>query len=379
LKQTVFGKEVGAAEVVTVSVRTEGLTRLLAGLDSIPGVSGAEEEVAEFVMDELDGCYDQFQKDALGNHFFTKEGANPQLNLMLSAHMDEVGFVIHHVDEKGFAYVTPVGLHDDRTLANQVLTVHTEGGPVQGLTGGKPAHIVSKEEAQKAPPISEIYLDFGTTSHEETEELGVRVGDYVTFERPGRLLNDGRLFTGKAVDDRAGVAVLIEVMRRLRDKSVEANVHAVATVQEEVGIRGAGPAAFRVKPDVALAIDVTLAGGTPGIEDRQLPVKLGGGPAIKFFDWAPALGMIGNNVPKKLTSRLIAVAEERGIPYQREVLFNGATDAWSMSLSGEGVATGTISLPSRYIHSAIGCVCPEDLAGAVDLISAFAEEFKAPL
>jgi putative aminopeptidase FrvX len=379
LKQIVFGKEEGAAEVVTVSVRTESLTRLLAGLDSIPGVSGAEEEVAEFVMDELHGCYDQFQKDALGNHFFTKEGANPQLNLMLSAHMDEVGFVIHHVDEKGFAYVTPVGLHDDRTLANQVLTVHTERGPVQGLTGGKPAHIVSKEEAQKAPPISEIYLDFGTTSHEETEELGVRVGDYVTFERPGRLLNGGRLFTGKAVDDRAGVAVLIEVMRRLRDKSVEANVHAVATVQEEVGIRGAGPAAFRVKPDVALAIDVTLAGGTPGTEDRQLPVKLGEGPAIKFFDWAPALGMIGNNVPKRLTSRLIAVAEERGIPYQREVLFNGATDAWSMSLSGEGVATGTISLPSRYIHSATGCVCPEDLAGAVDLISAFAEEFKAPL
>ena len=113
-----------------MSVRTEGLSRLLAELDSIPSVSGAEEEVAEFVMYELDGCYDQFQRDALGNHFFTKEGANPQLNLMLSAHMDEVGFVIHHVDEKGFAYVTPVGLHDDRTLTNQVLTVHTEGGPI---------------------------------------------------------------------------------------------------------------------------------------------------------------------------------------------------------------------------------------------------------
>jgi putative aminopeptidase FrvX len=362
-----------------VAVRTAGLTQLLAELDTIAGVSGAEEEVAEFVKGELEGCYDAFHRDALGNHFFTKEGTNPQLNLMLSAHMDEVGFVIHHVDEKGFGYFTPVGLHDDRTLANQVLTVHTEKGPIQGLTGGKPAHIVSKEEAQKALPISEIYLDFGTRDREETEELGVRVGDYVTFERPGQLLNGGRLFTGKAVDDRAGVAVMIEVMRRLRDKSVEANVHAVATVQEEVGIRGAGPAAFWVKPDVGLAIDVTLAGGTPGIEDRQLPVKIVEGPAIKFFDWAPGLGMIGNNVPKRLTSRLVAVAEEQGIPYQREVLFNGATDAWSMSLSGEGVATGTISLPSRYIHSAIGCVCPEDLAGAVDLISVFAEQFKEPL
>ena len=371
--------EKSAGEAVTVAVRTEALTQLLAELDVIPGVSGAEEEVAEFVTGELEGCFDAFHRDALGNRFFTKQGTNPQLNLMLSAHMDEVGFVIHHVDEKGFGYFTPVGLHDDRTLANQVLTVHTEKGPIQGLTGGKPAHIVSKEETQKAPPISEIYLDFGTTSCEETEELGVRVGDYVTFERPGRLLNSGRLFTGKAVDDRAGVAVLIEVMRRLKDVEVHANVHAVATVQEEVGIRGAGPAAFRVKPDVALAIDVTLAGGTPGIEDRQLPVKLGEGPAIKFFDWAPNLGMIGNNVPKRLTSRLVAVAEDHDIPYQREVLFNGATDAWSMSLSGEGVATGTISLPSRYIHSAVGCVCPEDLAGAVDLISAFAEEFKEPL
>jgi putative aminopeptidase FrvX len=372
-------REQSIREAVNVAVPTEGLPQLLAELDTIPGVSGAEEEVAEFVKGELDGCYDQFQKDALGNHFFTKEGANPQLDLMLSAHMDEVGFVIHHVDEKGFGYFTPVGLHDDRTLANQVLTVHTQKGPVQGLTGGKPAHIVSKEEAEKAPPISEVYLDLGTASREETEALGVRVGDYVTFERPAQLLNGGRLFTGKAVDDRAGVAVLIEVMKRLKDVDVEANVHAVATVQEEVGIRGAGPAAFRVKPDVALAIDVTLAGGTPGIEDRQLPVKLGEGPAIKFFDWAPGLGMIGSNVPKSLTSKLIAIAEEHGIPYQREILFNGATDAWSMSLSGEGVATGTISLPSRYIHSAIGCVCPEDLAGAVDLISAFAEEFKAPL
>jgi endoglucanase len=362
-----------------VAVRTETLTQLLTKLDAIPGVSGAEDGVAEYVKGALEGCYDAFHRDALGNHFFTKEGHKPELGVMLAAHMDEVGFAIHHVDEKGFAYVTPVGLHDDRTLANQILTVHTESGPVRALTGGKPAHILSQEEAHKATPISEVYLDFGTTSREQTERLGVRVGDYVTFERTGQILNDGRLFTGKAVDDRSGLAVMITVMRRLKDREVEASVHAVATVQEEVGIRGAGPAAFRVKPDVALAIDVTLAGGTPGIEDRQLPIKLGGGPAVKFFDWAPALGMIGNNVPKSLTSRLVAVAEEHGIPYQREVLFNAATDAWSMSISGEGLATGTISLPSRYIHSAIGCVCPEDLAGAVDLISAFAEEFKAPL
>jgi putative aminopeptidase FrvX len=264
------------AGAVIVAVHTEGLTYLLAELDKIPGVSGAEDEVAEYVRGAMEGCYDAFHRDALGNHFFTKEGRNRELGLMLAAHMGEVGFAIHHVDEEGFAYVTPVGLHDDRTLANQVLTVNTEGGPVRALTGGKPAHIVSEEEVHKATPISEVYLDLGTTSREETERLGVRVGDYVTFERTGAVLNGGRLFTGKAVDDRSGLAVMIEVMRRLKEREIEASGHAVATVQEEVGIRGAGPAAFRVKPDVALAIDVTLAGGTPVIEERQLPVKLGG-------------------------------------------------------------------------------------------------------
>ncbi len=125
--------------------RAETLTHLLLQLDAIPGVSGAEDEVAEYVKGVLEGCYDAFHRDALGNHFFTKEGRNPELGIMLAAHMDEVGFAIHHVDEKGFAFITPVGLHDDRTLANQILAVHTESGLVRALTGGKPAHIVSQE------------------------------------------------------------------------------------------------------------------------------------------------------------------------------------------------------------------------------------------
>lgn len=360
-------------------MQAEGLTQLLVKLDAIPGVSGAEESVSEFVKGELEGCYDDFHTDALGNHFFTRRGVNPGLTLLLSAHMDEIGFVIHHVDERGFCYFTPVGLHDDRMLPNQVLTIHTEGGPVTGLTGGKPAHVVGPEEATKTIPISELYLDVGTSSLEETEALGVRVGDYATFERTGGLLNGGRVFTGKAVDDRSGVAVMIEVMRRLRGREIPANLVALASVQEEVGIRGAGPAAFRARPEVALAIDVTLAGGTPGVEDKQMPVKLGGGPAIKFFDWAPGFAFIGNSVPRRLTRRLVEVAEKNGIPYQREVLFNGATDAWAISLSGEGVLTGVVSLPSRYIHSAIGCVNLDDLENAVELIVRFVEETDKPI
>jgi putative aminopeptidase FrvX len=349
------------------------LAKYLVDLDRIPGVSGAEEQVAAYVTQSLDGYYDELHKDSLGNHFYIKKGNHPDFKIMLSAHMDEIGFVVHYVDDQGFVHFVPSGMHDPRMVINQVLTIHTEKGEVKGITGGKPAHIVTPEEAAKAIPIADLFLDLGTGSKEATEELGVQIGDYITFNGLGQFLNNQKIFTGKAVDDRSGVAVLIEVMKQLKDKSIEATVYGVASVQEEVGIRGAGPAAFHTKPDIALAIDVTLAGGTPGLEKKQIPVELGKGPAIKFFDWAPHSAMIGNSVPRWLTQKLVHVAKENNIPYQREVLLNGATDGWAISLSGEGVATGCVSLPSRYIHSATGCVHLDDLENAAALIVKFIE------
>jgi putative aminopeptidase FrvX len=357
----------------------KGLVEYLIELDRIPGISGAEEQVAEYVKSELEGVCDELQRDSLGNHFFIKKGKNPDLTMMLSAHMDEIGFIVQYVDDDGFVYFVPSGMHDPRMVINQVLTIHTEQGDVRGVTGGKPAHIVTLEEASKAIPIAHLFLDLGTGSRKATEALGVQIGDAITFERIGQFLNNGKVFTGKAVDDRAGVAVLMEVMKQLKDKEIDATVYGVASVQEEVGIRGAGPAAFRVKPDIALAIDVTLAGGTPGIEKKHIPIELGGGPAIKFFDWAPGSAMIGNSVPRALTKKLVETAKANGIPYQREVLLGGATDGWAISLSGEGVATGCISLPSRYIHSATGCVHLDDLEQAVQLIVKFIESTKEKL
>jgi putative aminopeptidase FrvX len=354
----------------------QDLAQYLVDLDRIPGVSGAEEQVAEYVKHSLEGCYDEFHKDSLGNHFFIKKGSHPDFKIMLSAHMDEIGFVVQYIDDNGFVHFAPSGMHDPRMVINQVLTIHTEKGEVTGLTGGKPAHIVTPEEAAKAIPISDLFLDLGTSSKQATEELGVQIGDYITFNRPGHFLNNQKVFTGKAVDDRSGVAVLIEVMKQLKDLSIDATVYGVASVQEEVGIRGAGPAGYYSKPDIALAIDVTLAGGTPGIEKKQIPIELGQGPAIKFFDWAPHSAMIGNSVPRWLTQKLVNVAKENNIPYQREVLLNGATDGWAISLSGEGVATGCISLPSRYIHSAIGCVHLDDLEHAAALIVKFIQSTK---
>ena len=348
---------------------------LLAALDAAVGVSGDERLVADVVTRELDGHYDEHDTDALGNHFFTRRGGDGAPTVMLCAHMDELGFIVQHIEDEGFVRIAPVGYHDPRMVIDQDLAIHGTKGAVAGITGAKPAHVLPPDEAKQAIPMDQLHVDVGTTSRAETEALGVRVGDLATFARTGLALNDTKVFSGKAVDDRAGCAVMIEAMRRLGD-SPAATVVGVAAVQEELGIRGAGPAALRVKPDVALAIDVTLCGDTPGVEYARLPIKLGAGPAIKYFDWAPAAGY-GTAVPRRLTDRLERAAEGAGIEYQREVLLGGATDAYGIQLSGTGVLTGCISVPSRYIHSAVGCVHLDDVDKAADLIVAFIADIGA--
>jgi putative aminopeptidase FrvX len=348
---------------------------LLGRLDAAIGVSGDESAVAEIIADELAGHHDRHESDALGNQYFFHTGSEGAPTVMLCAHMDELGFIVQHIEDEGFVRIAPVGYHDDRMVIDQDLRIHGRQGPVDGITGAKPAHVLPPEEAHKAIPMEDMFVDVGTSSREQTEGLGVRVGDLVTFARPAGVLNGTRVFTGKAVDDRSGCAVMVEVMRRL-PADTAATVCATAAVQEELGIRGAGVAGTRIQPDVALAIDVTLCGDTPGVEFSRLPIKLGGGPAIKYFDWAPAMGF-GTAVPRRLTDHLERSAESAEITYQREVLMGGATDAWGIQLSGLGVLTGCISVPSRYIHSAVGCVHLDDVEGAVELILAFIADVGA--
>jgi endoglucanase len=354
---------------------SDRLIDLLTRLDEAVGVSGDEGDVAAVIAAELDGHHDRHDSDPLGNQFFHRTGPEGSPTVMLCAHMDELGFVVQHVEDEGFVRIAPVGYHDDRMVIDQDLRIHGRKGPVDGVTGAKPAHVLPPEEAKKAIAMEELFLDVGTSSREQTEGLGVRVGDLVTFARSPAMLNGTRVFSGKAVDDRSGCAVMIEVMRRL-PAGLAATVCATAAVQEELGIRGAGPAGVRVAPDVALAIDVTLCGDTPGVDFSRLPIRLGGGPAVKYFDWAPAMGF-GTAVPRRLTDRLERVAEGTAIAYQREVLLGGATDAWGIQLSGTGVLTGCISVPSRYIHSAVGCVNVDDVEGAIQLIVAFIEDIAA--
>lgn len=354
------------------------VAKLLNELDNIHGVSGDEELVAKYVIDEMEGYVDEHYEDALGNQIFTRKGDNPEYSIMLAAHMDEIGYVVNHIDEKGFVYFLPVGIHDPRMSVNQVMEIKTRDGFVTGVVGNKPSHLVPAEESMKTIPFEELFIDVGAHSRKETESLGVAVGDFVTAYRTGQFLNGGKVYTGKSIDNRSGCAVLIQLMKDLHGQKISPTIYAVTTIQEEIGIRGSGPSAFEIQPDIALALDVTFAGGTPGISERTMPIKLGRGPAIKYFDWSMKT-FNGNAVPKKLTTRLEDISKKYTIPFQKEVMIGGATDASKISLAGKGILTGGLSIPMRYMHSSIGTVQIEDIRNTVALLKAFIKEDHSDL
>ncbi len=357
-------------------MKNHTLLETLKNLDDAIGVSGDEEKVAKVLKEEAEGLYDEYFEDGLGNQYFVKYGRNRDKKILLCAHMDEIGYIVNHIEPNGLVRFLPVGFHDDRTAVNQDLVIITdEGREVRGVTGSKPFHALSEEEQAKITKIPDLFMDLGTASREETLALGVQVGNYAGFARKGGLLNEGKIYTGKSLDNRAGCAILVETLRRLKGLELEPTIYFVGTVMEEVGMRGGGVAASNVKPELALALDVALAGDFPGLEEKDCNVMLGKGPAILYYDWDPVLGQVGNNVPRKLTNRMIAVAEKHGIPYQREVMMGGGTDAWSASISGLGCLAGGIGIPSRYIHTPVSTIHIDDLKYAVDFVVAYLKEY----
>ncbi|MDD2215816.1 MAG: M20/M25/M40 family metallo-hydrolase [Eubacteriales bacterium] len=347
-------------------------------LDNAFGVSGDEEEVAQILKDEMKGLYDEYIEDPLGNQFFIKYGRDRNKRVLISAHMDEIGFIINYIEENGLVRFLPVGYHDDRTAMSHDMVIKTESGrKVYGVTGSKPAHIMTDEDHEKVIKIDELYVDLGTNSREETLDLGVQVGDYMGFDRQGFLLNGGKYYTGKSVDNRSGCAAMVEIMRRIKDLDIEPTVCMVGSVMEEVGMRAGGPMINRFKPELMIALDVTLTGGTPGVEERQCSEIMGGGPGIKYYDWDPILGATGNNVPRRLTRKLVSTAEKYSIPFQREVMTGGGTDAWSASMAGEGVLAGGVCIPQRYMHTPVGTIHLDDLENTVNLMVKFLEDYES--
>jgi endoglucanase len=333
------------------------IVEVLEKLSNACGVAGREDEVRKIMRDSLKPYVDEILEDKLGNIIAVKKGKKNAPRVMLAAHMDEIGLFVKTITKEGFLQFTKVGGIDDRILLGQKVMVHTEKGPLHGIIGSKPPHIQKEEERKKVLTYDELFIDIGAESQEEAKKIGVKIGDPVSFDiRFAKIGND--VVIGKAFDDRVGCAIMIETMKML--KQTECTVYAVGTVQEEVGLRGATVAAFGIYPDVGIALDVTVAGDVPGVKEVEAPVKMRKGPAIEVAD----MGLITH---PKVLRLLVEAAEENNIPYQLETGLPGSTDAARIALTREGVPSGVVSVPTRYIHSPASMASLKDMENAVKL------------
>ncbi|MDY7039856.1 MAG: M42 family metallopeptidase [Chloroflexota bacterium] len=312
------------------------------------GPSGNEEQIRETINAEIAGLADEVRTDALGNLIARKQGGRDGRRVMLVAHMDEIGVIVTHVDEKGFLRFGPIGGLWPHTLL---------GGRVRfadGTVGVIGTEKIEDEDRRKVIPLNKLFIDVGAT---DKASVPVRVGDVAGFIRP--FTDVGKRLVAKSFDDRIGCAILIQVMRDL--KATPHDVYFVFSVQEEVGLRGAMTSAYGIGPEVGLSVDVTSTGDTP--EARTMAVELGKGPAIKVKDGR----MLAHPGVKRL---LVETAEAEGISYQLEVLGGGTTDATAIQVTREGVPAGCVSIPCRYVHTPSEMVDYDDVTNAVNLLVA---------
>ena len=330
---------------------------LLRELTETSGVPGYEDRVRDRVRAVFDDAADEVRTDAMGNVVGTVEGSG-DYEVAVAAHMDEIGFMVKHVTDDGFLKLDALGGWDARVLRAQRVRVHTGQGDLTGVIGSVPPHTLTEEERGKDDAVEDVVVDLGM----DGEDVGqvVAVGDLVTMEQS--TVRMGETVTGKALDDRVCLFAMLEAARTLEEP--EATVHFCATVQEEVGLRGAEALGVDVDPDLAIALDVTIASDTPGVEaDRQV-TRLGEGAAVKLKD-----GSVVTN--PTVTRRLRDVAEAEGIAHQLEVLPSGGTDTAGFQTANGAKPVGAISIPTRYLHTVTETAHGDDIRAAIDLLGAF--------
>jgi putative aminopeptidase FrvX len=338
---------------------------LVQRLLDVPGIAGREEQVRDIVRAEMADLVDEVSVDALGSVIGIKRGSGGP-KVMLAAHMDEIGFMVRFIDESGFLRLQNVGGFDPRVLPAQRVRVHTRSGDV--LIGAmqlatKPIHLLQASEI-KAPKLPQLFVDLGLPADDVKEQ--VEIGDMVTLDRS--MVRVGNNLMSRAMDDRINVFVMLETLRQLGEHGCD--VIAVATTQEEVGLRGAETAAYGVEPDIGVALDVTVAGDSPGVDKQDRVTKLGDGVAIKAFD--------SSHIPNyKLVRHFRDIAEQHEIKHQVEVLSRGGTDAGPMQRTRTGVPVITISMPTRYLHTVNEMVSIDDITSGIRLLTRYLESAHA--
>lgn len=340
---------------------------LLKELSESFGPSGFEREPAAIVKKAGEKYADEVLFDKLGSVIFRKRGQSDSPKILLAGHIDEVGFVVTGIEkDSGYLTFSALGGWFDQVLLGHRVTVRTRKDDVVGVIASKPPHLLSPEERDKVVKMDSMFIDIGAASREVAEkDFGVRVGDPIAPQSDFTMVKDRKIVMGKAFDDRIGTFVGLEVLKRLKTQKVQHpnSVFVAATVQEEVGLRGAQTVANVVEPDLAIALEVDIAGDVPGIKPNEAPSKMGKGPSILTFDAT----MIPNQAFK---SFVIETAEREGIPHQLSVVTRGGTDAGRFHVSKAGCPSIVIGVPTRHIHSHSAVADLSDIDNTAKLVLA---------
>ncbi|MGE0561340.1 MAG: M42 family metallopeptidase [Flavobacteriales bacterium] len=330
---------------------------LLKEIAEVAGAPGHEQRIREIVLREIKPLVDEVTIDNMGNVYAIKKGKDKK-RVMIGAHMDEIGFMVTHIDDKGFIRFHTLGGFDPKTLTAQRVIIHGKKDVI-GVMGSKPIHVMSAEERTKLPKTTDFFIDLGMNK-KEVEKI-VSIGDPITRERG--LIEMGNCVNCKSLDNRLAVFILIETLKNLKTKKVPFDVYGVFTVQEEVGIRGANVAALEIKPDFGFGLDTTIAFDVPGAKPEEVITSLGEGTAIKIMDSSTICDY-------RMVKFMEQTAQKHKIKYQKEILTAGGTDtAGIQRMNPGGAIAGAISIPTRHIHQVIEMADKDDIKGSIDLLT----------
>ncbi|KGX89067.1 M42 family metallopeptidase [Pontibacillus litoralis] len=337
---------------------TLSMLKELTDANSIPG---HEKEARDVMSKYITPYADEVYTDNLGSLIAKKVGKENGPKVMVAGHLDEVGFMVTRIDDKGFIYFQTVGGWWNQVMLAQRVTIMTRKGNLTGVIGSKPPHILSPEQRKKPVEIKDMFIDIGASSREEAAEFGVRPGDSVVPYFEFTQMPNEKMLLAKAWDNRIGCAIAIEVLRRLEKESHPNVVYGVGTVQEEVGLRGARTSTNTINPDIGFAVDVGIAGDTPGVSDKDASSKMGEGPQIILYD----ASMVSH---RGLREYVVDTAEANEIPYQYDSIAGGGTDSGAIHLTANGVPALSITIATRYIHTHAAMLHRDDFEHAVALI-----------
>lgn len=335
--------------------------QMLKELTDANGISGFEHEPREVMKKYITPLADEVTTDNLGSLIAVKVGDANGPKIEVAGHLDEVGFMVTQIDDRGFLRFQTIGGWWSQVMLAQRVTITTKEGDITGIIGSKPPHIMTAEQRRKVVDIKDMFIDIGATSKEEALEFGVRPGDPITPYFEFQKMKNEKLLLAKAWDNRIGCAVAIDVFEQLQNQNHPNIVYGVGNVQEEVGLRGAKTSSYKVEPDIGFALDTGVAGDMPGVSEREAQGKLGHGPQIVLYD----ASMISH---KDLRDFVIKVAEENGIPYQFDAMPGGGTDAGSIHITKKGVPALAITIATRYIHSHASIIHRDDYDNTVKLL-----------